>query len=292
MAGFAVTGRLALVIAGAVALSGCEEGQGLEGFFAQKPEAEGGQSASDTPRETRIVERDVEAPDVYSSTDKGLWDGRPSLGGVWVAADDANDPERVIIRNEDNGKFVIGALFKRERSNPGPALQVSSDAAEALGMLAGSPATLNVIALRHEEVVEEIEAPVLAETIAAPEAIEAAPIESDPITSLATSAIEAADPAPVAATPPAPKPTPAPAASSALSKPYIQIGIFSVEANAKRTADMMRKAGVTPTIKPGNSSGKAFWRVIVGPAASSAERADMLKKVKAAGFADAYFVTN
>ena len=70
-------------------------------------------------------------------TDQGLWDGRPSLGGVWVAHPDVTEPERVIIRNEANGKFVIGALFRRERELPGPKLQMSSDAAAALERAGG-----------------------------------------------------------------------------------------------------------------------------------------------------------
>ena len=100
----------------------------------------------------RLVDHDVEAPDVFQTTDKALWDGRPSLGGVWVATANAKDPERVILRNPANGKFVIGALFRREADNPGPKLQISSDAADDLGMLAGQPATINVTALRREEI--------------------------------------------------------------------------------------------------------------------------------------------
>ena len=76
---------------------------------------------------------------------------RPSLGGVWVAHADATDPERVIIRNTETGRFVIGALFRRERENPGPPVQISSDAAAALDILAGAPTTVQVIALRREE---------------------------------------------------------------------------------------------------------------------------------------------
>ena len=43
-----------------------------------------------------LVERDVEAPGVFQVTEAGLWDGRPSLGGVWVAHPDVTEPERVI----------------------------------------------------------------------------------------------------------------------------------------------------------------------------------------------------
>lgn len=77
----------------------------------------------------------------------------PLLGGVWVAYPEVDVEQigQVVIRNQANGRFVIGALFRRERETPGPALQVSSEAAEALGMLAGAPATLNVTALRRDD---------------------------------------------------------------------------------------------------------------------------------------------
>ncbi|MCL4676747.1 MAG: SPOR domain-containing protein, partial [Pararhodobacter sp.] len=87
----------------------------------------------------RVIERDVEAPDVFQVEDAGLWDGRPSLGGVWVAHPGVQDPERAMIRNTVTGATVIGALFRRERDNPGPRFQVSSEAANALGLLPGAP---------------------------------------------------------------------------------------------------------------------------------------------------------
>ncbi|KUP90587.1 SPOR domain-containing protein [Tritonibacter horizontis] len=241
---------------------------------------------------TKLVDRDVEAPDVFQVTEAGLWDGRPSIGGVWVAHPDVVDPERVIIRNNANGKFVIGALFRRERAIPGPRLQVSSDAAAALSMLAGAPVELNVTALRRETVDTappaatdgQIETLDDGTPIAASAEVETQTL--DPIASDAASAIAAA---PVSPEPVAPS---AASQRSALSKPYIQIGIFSVEANANRTADQMRNAGVIPTIYEQSSNGKPFWRVVVGPAQSRSERTQLLKNVKSAGFADAYAVTN
>lgn len=286
----------ALMVAGFTLLAGCEEGATFNPFKAQ-PQSENSAGSSGNSTSTRLVERDVEAPEVFQVTDQGLWDGRPSLGGVWVAHPDVKDPERVIIRNTANSKFVIGALFRRERENPGPALQVSSDAAAALGMLAGAPAQLNVTALRREEASEP--APDVAEAttddLAAPDAIEATAL--DPV-STAAAAIEAAEAGTdttttAAAAAPAPSPAPAPAAqTSSLSKPFIQIGIFSVEQNANNTATAMRQAGILPTVKKQSSSGKTFWRVIVGPAATSSERATLLKKIKGIGFDDAYAVTN
>ncbi len=247
-------------------------------------------AANDAPAQSvQLVERDIEAPEVFQITEKGLWDGRPSLGGVWVAHPDVLDPERVIIRNQSNGKFVIGALFRRERENPGPALQVSSDAAAALEMLAGAPAELQVVALRREEVTETTNTAVV--DFDAPTEITATSL--DPIAG-AAAAIENAENNQVATTevaPSVPAPTAKPATST-LSKPYIQLGIFSVEENAIRTADQMRSAGILPTVKEQSSQGRAFWRVIVGPAATEAERAELLAKVKGMGFADAYVVTN
>ncbi len=292
---FILGARLLLAASAVALLAGCEDGNGPSFLQGLKPSAEGGTTSTATS--TERVERDVEAPDVFQVTEAGLWDGRPSLGGVWVAHPEARDPERVIIRNNANGKFVVGALFRREREIPGPRVQVSSDAAEALGMLAGAPVEVNVTALRREAV----ETPAAAADAATnPQALDGEAIETatlDPIAGAAAAAIEAS--APVAAAPSRPvakpataAPAPAKPTSSALQKPFIQIGIFSVESNAKRTANIMRDAGVIPTVLAQSSNGKPFWRVVVGPAQTKSERSQLLKKVKGTGFADAYAVTN
>ena len=82
------------------------------------------------------------------------------------------------------------------------------------------------------------------------------------------------------------------AAASSLTKPYIQVGIFSVEANAQGVANRLRSAGMVPTVLEQESRGRKFWRVIVGPMRTAAERAGLLQTTKGLGFADAYFVTN
>ncbi|MEY8880308.1 SPOR domain-containing protein [Donghicola sp. XS_ASV15] len=277
MARFMMT-RTLVGIAALSLVAGCMEGINP---LAKKDDGATTVSGAQT---SRRVERDVEAPDVFQVSEKGLWDGRPSLGGVWVAHPDVKEPERVIIRNESNGSFVIGALFRRERTNPGPRIEVSSDAAEALGMLAGAPADITVTALRREETAGDETVAVTADPapaeIAAPGDVETTPL--DPIEA-ASAAIDAPSPAaPVA-------PTPAPA-QSPLSKPYVQIGIFSIQANANRTAEQMRNLGLETEVNQSSIKGKTFWRVVVGPAMTAADRAETLSKVKAAGFADAYSV--
>lgn len=312
-AGLFAAGALA-----ALALAGCD----ANGHFTMPGLGGGGSSgdaqanapanaqASGDNASVQLVEHDVEAPGVFQYTGEGLWDGRPSLGGVWVAHPDVTDPERVIIRNQANGKFVIGALFRRERNNPGPALQVSSDAADALGVLAGAPATLNVTALRREATAPP--APPAATTnFDQPSDISATPL--DPVAAGAAAAIDAAEatspgpvmaPGSVAATAPAapvapvapalePAPqTPATRPAASVAKPFIQLGIFSIQANATRAVDRLKTAGVTAQVLHQQSQGKEFWRVVAGPLTDPAARRSTLAKVKARGFPDAYFVTN
>lgn len=287
----------------------------MPAFLQAKPGA-ADDSGEVVSRAARSTERDIEAPEVFQATEAGLWDGRPSLGGVWIAHPDVTDPERVIIRNEKNGKFVIGALFRRERMSPGPRLQISSDAAAALGMLAGEPSNLNVVALRREEMPADPDpvptaTPVIpdssGEMPAAPEVTEGTldPVAAGAAAALAKTdaskpgAAQTAKPtgsvqvaAATQSAPPAPKPKAAAKPASGLDKPYLQIGIFSIEQNAKNTAVAMRQDGMVPTVREQSSAGKTFWRVVVGPAQTASEREMLLKKIKSAGFTDAYAVTN
>lgn len=386
-------------------VAGCQAGPGAGGDATR---------AAPASSAVQLVERDVEAPEVFSAVDRALWDGRPSLGGIWVAAPDVNGPERVIIRNEANGKFVIGALFRRTREAPGPALQLSSDAAIALGVLAGSPTTLDVVALRREdspapaivpdetteavaEATVEAETPapdtagtdVLSAATAALDAVEsdgaddgdfltpapfvrgaaaaaaavptpavdviptvdatalddalteaqsvsagpegdflaAAPSpdaatkapgffgrlfgntdEGPAIVSVETVDLPPAsaliDPAPTAAAVPAIEatsltpvaaPTVEPVAVAAAAAPsgdatFVQVGIFSVEQNAKDAAASLSAAGVLPTVLAENEGDSTFWRVVVGPALAASDRSAILRTAKDLGFRDAFAV--
>lgn len=152
----------AIMVPLALVLSGCENLPTTEAAPGSEAAA---QLGPDGPR-TEI--RDVERADIFSATDTGLWDGRPSLGGIWIAHPDVTEPERARITNADSGKTISGALFRRERANPGPRFQVSSDAATALGMLAGQPAELTVVAVRQEEIELEPAPLPIAEDGAAP----------------------------------------------------------------------------------------------------------------------------
>ncbi|TNY46445.1 SPOR domain-containing protein, partial [Streptococcus pyogenes] len=142
---------------------------------------------------------------------------------------------------------------------------------------AGEPTQINVVALTRD--VAPAPAPD-AETV-------------DPTTAIAPAAIAEAeldeDTTDTAAAPPSP--APALAASSTLARPYIQIGIFNVAANAEATEAQMRAAGLAADTTTQESQGKTFYRVIVGPAPTETARDAALDTVRSLGFADAYFGT-
>jgi len=289
-------GSAALI--GAVLLAGCDENGAFN--LGEAFEAKPAKTTEAAQQAGEFIEKDVEAPDVFSANEAALWDGRPSLGGIWVAHPDVTEPERVMIRNPDNGKFVVGALFRRERNNPGPRLQMSSDAADALGILAGSPTELSVVALRKERIEITPPEPETPPDVPAAETVEIEETELDPIAA-AGAAIEASEPTPVvpaaAAATAAAASTDAPVIKAAPSnpvadKPFIQVGIYNVEKNANAVADQMRGAGMVPTVKSGDNDGTPFWRVVVGPASTVADQEELLGKIKAEGYADAYTVSN
>ncbi|MBF9034286.1 SPOR domain-containing protein [Rhodobacterales bacterium HKCCE2091] len=195
---FHLWARTGILAAGSLVLAGCDEGLRLP-FGATGPAPEVSQGANPAGR---MVGNEVEAPEVFSTSESGLWDGRPSLGGVWVAHPDVVDPERVLITNAETGQSVAGALFRRERENPGPALQVSSDAAAALNVIAGQPTELTVVALRRVEEPAPLDLAVAppppAEDVAEalpdlPEAPAAAPVPQTDIAAIAAAAIPGAD---------------------------------------------------------------------------------------------------
>lgn len=291
-----------LIFAGLIAgfVSGCEPGtNGTD--VSTEPLADGGTGATAADgsavvapaTSVKLVDHDVEAPNDFQASDKALWDGRPSLGGVWVAAEGVTDPMRVIMRNPANGKFVIGALFRREAENPGPRLQISSDAADALGLVAGEPATINVTALRRQEVAAptpDAGNPLL-DTSETLQTTPTADVTATAAAAIANATAPAANP--VA---PAPNAEPAkplaeqpavvadPVAAPAAGGVQIQIGIFSVEDNANRAVAKLAKAGVTAAVRKETSHGKPLWSVTANGDAA------LLAKIKTAGFTDAYFL--
>lgn len=348
-----VTPRVLLFSAAlVVALTACEEGQLLA------PANGDGDEITDEPvvvPEARVEIQEVERPDIFSTQELALWDGRPSLGGIWVAHPDADEPERVRIENTANGQTTTGALFRRERANPGPRIQLSSDAAAALDVLAGQPTELNIVVLKQEEVVIEpaplpidanaeaaeaetnedgslnattavVAGAATAAAVAPPErpgfwqrfreslrnepepdadtatgtdlatAADASvpDVDTEPLDPLAAAAaaIDDAEEDSAIANQPASESIPTVPAPTGLKNPFVQVGLFSVEANATAAAANLRQGGIVPTIAEGANDNRRFWRVIVGPMTSATDQAEVLGQVRALGYSDAFLTTN
>lgn len=313
---------LLVVLLGAMGLAACDE----NGDFAF-PTAQDSAVAATAPLPANALNQqvqrdvDIERPEIFSVRDDGLWDGRPSLGGVWVAHPDVTDPERVVIRNTETGQSTIGALFRRERENPGPLLQVSSDAADALGILPGAPTLLEVVALRREEVVvDDVETPAenaVVSSLETPVAVEEIPLDdAAPAAETADIAAPAAavavvlPPALEAATAAAEQSTAAAAAATAQAAQAVeeatepvdvsavlapaplpqgtqaQIGVFSVESNANSAAQSIIASGIEAAVVPQELGGRTVWRVTAGPLTDTGD----VTRLRELGFVDAFVI--
>jgi len=291
--------RASICIGALGTLGACEAFQDLALFdpFTGKAEVE----AESTGSPLQLVQRDVETPSAFSVTDKAVWDGRPSLGGIWVAYPGNVQPERVNIRNMENNETVVGALFKRERQSPGPAIQVSSDAANALGMVPGKSVEISVIALRREAVDTAPPAIAIAEEPVPEPDVEVVTIDAESAKTPKQGSEDAAQSIAAAvasiqsdSTPAAPSPAPAlkndDADTDGGKRAYVQVGVFAKESNANALARKLTDSGILSTARALDAGTKTLYRVVAGPASSPAELKSNLAKIKAQGFDDAYTV--
>ena len=209
------------------------------------------------PLGIEFKENDVEAPEIFNAEGLAYWDGQSSLGGVWITHPKVDQATRVLIKDKYGGKSVIGAIFKRSGDDNEKRMLLSSEAAASLGVEANENRIITVTALRALKTVESIK-----------NKSDAKNAETK-VVSVQNNGSE----------------------NIALTKPYIQVGIFSIEQNARNTAEVMNQLNIQPTVKEQTSRSKTFWRVIVGPAVDMNERSTLLQKVKAVGFGDAYAVS-
>ena len=209
------------------------------------------------PLGIEFKENDVEAPEIFNAEGLAYWDGQSSLGGVWITHPKVDQATRVLIKDKYGGKSVIGAIFNRSGDDNEKRMLLSSEAAVSLGVEANENRIITVTALRALKTGESIK-----------NKSDAKNAETK-VVSAQNSGRE----------------------NIALTKPYIQVGIFSIEQNARNTAEVMHQLNIQPTVKEQTSRNKTFWRVIVGPAVDMNERSTLLQKVKAVGFGDAYAVS-
>ena len=191
-----------------------------------------------------------EKPAILDISTSVIWDGEQTLGGNWISHPNVDSPERVLIKNNSNGKSIVGAIFQQTKKTKTETAVISSDAAKALDIVQNKQTKVQIIAVR-----------VAKSNLPTPDIIR--PSNRN----IATT-------------------------ETKLSKPFIQVGIFGIENNANRTKDQMLKLNLPVNIFNFQIKNKPYWRVIVGPAATSESRNNIFEIIKSAGFSDAYFVTN
>ncbi|RED12170.1 SPOR domain-containing protein [Pontivivens insulae] len=280
---------LGAILASTFVLTACEQTANTE------PTASGADGPVDTTVTTPVTSLEPQLeqrPDIFAVRDMAVWDGRPSLGGPWVAHPDVSAAERVEITNLSNNIVTSAALFRRERALPGPPFQLSAEAAIALNVPAGVPVQVSVVAVR-EGLVEAVVVPApvapVAEDVVEPvaEPVEA-PSEIDPSTPVEAdaSAEPAETPAPVVVEAVEPAQEPA-AAPNAPDQPFMQVGMFGVAANAEALVTRLTEAGLPASGRPAGS----LTRVVVGPAASTQELATYRDRLRALGFSDSIAIS-
>jgi cell division septation protein DedD len=263
-----------------LALSACGGGAEPEAVVEELP-PEPAPVAAPAP-EPVVEEAEVLRPDLYNVTDMGLWDGRPSIGGIWIAHPNVEQAERVRITNIANGRSVTGAVFARDPSIPGPPFLISGEAAATLGAEPGVPSTFNVVALRRE-------------LVDASTTLETTPItETTPTIELAEPPQEVASATQEALSPTSTAPTPRPGVAAAtlgdtssLDKPFIQVGAFAVQDNARKLRTQLESEGYSVRTAPLQGQTRTLTRVLVGPALSIEERDRLLRDLRNDGFIDA-----
>lgn len=297
-------------------VSGCEQFDGAEGGTAA---VETGSPAE--PGVLRVEQRQVERPDIFASEASGLWDGRISLGGRWVAIPGEIKADRVRITNKSNGTIIEGALFQRDANLPGPYFMVSMDAAQALGMTPGVPADLRVVVIRTESVEVPAPAPAPAEEpvgeteaqdatdaatggavaagaiaatalpdaeapAAAPVRPEAADRVTSPLEDTVLDALSRVGTAPAAPAPAAP--APAATATGAPPAPFLQVASGSNREGADAASRRVEAADLSATVRSSDAATGTIYRVIVGPFETRAEYNAARAVLRGLGYEDAF----
>ena len=284
-------------------LAGCEDiGLSLPSSNADRQPA---------PINTRVLSGEIERADIFVDSGNAVWDGRPTLGGKWVASTKTQDLERVRITRTDTGQSIEGALFRIEPGTPGPSIVMSSDAARELGFVAGTPTPIEVVALRQKAaetppasaaVASEAEAETVVETT------ELAPLDSEatvpsiapqatprgstsalaPVTSQVPTA-RSGSTTTQSGTPSLAEPSvqPSPVAKN-ISEPVLQIAEFKTEPEADLALAKLAAQGLDAQKRVRRVVLAKRWIVFTGPFDTSVDLINARKAAAGAGFTEAF----
>ena len=88
---------------------------------------------------------------------------------------------------------------------------------------------------------------------------------------------------------PAPEPAKTPNSADLL---YIQVGAFSLQANARKIGDAIAKQGIPVIIAPLEQNGKTLFRVRAGPALTTQQAEALLVKIQSLGYDAAQIISD
>ncbi len=90
-------------------------------------------------------------PETFHAEDFLLWDGEETLRGRWIAFPDLRTARQVRVTNSETGAMTDAAMLRRYAGAAGPRIIVSSQAADALGLVPGHATQVTIEALTYAD---------------------------------------------------------------------------------------------------------------------------------------------
>ena len=114
-------------------------------------------------------------------------------------------------------------------------------------------------------------------------------LKRSPAKAKAPQAVSVAQPEPVK---PQNLPDQSPTNPSPADLLYIQVGAFSLQANARKIGDVIAKQGIPVIIAPLEQNGKTLFRVRAGPALTTQQAEALLVKIQSLGYDAAQIISD
>ena len=185
-------------------------------------------------------------------------------------------PSIVRVTNLENGRTLVVKVNDRGPFARDRIIDMSKRSATVLGFL-----KQGVTRVRVEILPEESRQFAL---IAGRKPFTSSELKRSPAKAKAPQAVSVAQPEPV-------KPQ-NPPDSTSTDLLYIQVGAFSLQANARKIGDAIAKQGIPVIIAPLEQNGKTLFRVRAGPALTTQQAEALLVKIQSLGYDTAQIISD
>ena len=220
------------------------------------------------PATTQIADLDQKQPEIFQSTDMAMWDGRPAIGDIWVSVPNADQPERVVIRNEGTGLEVKGAMFVRQEADEKAPIKLSPGAAKALGLGPMELARVSIVAVRKQPKINDASSVMIArrQTDSSPQRSSGRQLESQGISNAPVVSI--ADPYL--------RPT-------NNDDGFVEVAQAVVQDGAIRVHEQLTAAEIPAEIQEDFVDGRSFYRVFASTAVDRNQLSNTLRDIRFTG---------